>query len=54
MRPRGIRWVAKRRRVIHEMIMKVVRLKKELKARSRSCVIMAGKIIGRSSKLCHD
>ena len=34
LRPRSIRWVAKWRRVLHEMMMKVVRLKKELKARS--------------------
>ena len=34
--------------------MKVVRLKKELKARSPSCVIMTGQIIGRPSKLGRD
>ena len=31
--------------------MKVVRFKKELKAISLCCVIMAGKIIGKPSKL---
>ena len=35
-------------------MMKVVRLKKELKARSPCCVIMFGKIIDMSSKLCRD
>ena len=39
---------------LHEMMMKVVRLKKELKARSPCFVIMAGKIIGKPSKLCRD
>ena len=34
--------------------MKVVKFKKELKARSPCGVIVASKIIGRSSKLCHD
>ena len=54
LRPRSIRWVAKWQRVFHEIMMKVVRLKKELKARSPCCVIIAGKIIGRPSKLCRD
>ena len=41
-------------RVIHEMIIKVLRLKKELKAISPCCVIVVGKIIGKPSKLCRN
>ena len=54
LQPRGIRWVSKWQRVVHEIIMKVVRLKKELKARSPCCITMICKILGMSSKLWCD
>ena len=34
--------------------MKIMRLKKELETRSLGCINMSTKILGRSSKLCHD